>query len=111
MRILSKAPYDDYYKFVHDLVLFANKWVDEKAEHIMRHALDLYENTAVQILLTEWVAAKKDYDDRRIDALEGLAPDTECVASTLESCKWERKREQHYCAALQILLVEESYDE
>lgn len=110
MRILSKAPYDDYYKFVHDLALFANKWVDEKAVHIMLHALDLYKDTAVQILLTEWVTAKKDYDGRRIDALEGIAPDTDAVASTLESCKWERKREQHYCEALQALLVEESDD-
>lgn len=110
MRILSKAPYDDYYKFVHDLALFANKWVDEKAEPIMRHARDLYKDTAVQILLSEWVAAKKDYEGRRIDALEGLAPDTECVASTLKSCEWERKREQHYCEALRTLLVEGSYD-
>lgn len=99
--------YQDLSEFVSDLALFADKWVDDKAEEIMASARELYEDKTLRIILKMWVSASETYRKRRLDALLGAAAIDDYWHPDLSSCQYEDRRAASYADVLRELLLED----
>ena len=109
LKVLNEVTtyYPTVDEFAADLSLYADKWVDEKAEEIMEHAHELYEDNTFRIILKMWACASEEYHTRRLEALRGIAATDDGWYPNLSSCQYERRKVSSIECVLDKLVFED----